>query len=82
MPTKYKTEDSFKVSARKSAIERVLRTPEQAKKNNEDYNWYWQVNSSDPEILGNIFRKEWSKFEACIDNERDKARLKKKFGIK
>lgn len=68
--------------ARKEAIKKALKTPQESAERNKLLKWYSEINSSDLKVVARVFRREWKSFEKVIDSNRDKMRLKKKFGIK
>ncbi len=67
---------------RKGAIEKALKAPEDVGERNRLIKWYSRIHSSDPEVVAKLFRKEWKQFDRLIESSEDKAKLKKKFGIR
>jgi hypothetical protein len=64
------------------AISRALKTASQEEQVKKDFEWYQRTRSKDPEVVAEAFREEWSEVEKLIENDEDKEKLKKKFGIK
>lgn len=76
-------EENFCFQAlRRNTVRRILATPEVEKEDQDLRKWFSEIRSTDPKILKALFQREWSRFEACIDNDKDKQKLKKMFDIK